>query len=962
MPSRLAELLAAPPAPRSRLNELLTPQPSPTADARPTSQSRLPELLDLDPSQQPKTDLAPLPSPTGIPQEPEGHLGRIGFHAKREIGDIASGIGMLLGKAGETAYETVTEPSTIPENVKGFLSGVVDVGTGVAKSMYTTGRDVLRGDIEALERRPVSVLSDVLLGAGLGTSAAAKAGKVAATAGAPTLAAGLERTATALKPSTWAKAAIDVAEKVPALGKPITAIKQRREINAIVHEAEATKVENTLRDYEKGVTDVIDRLPAKLQALEMLNREGIIAAVRDPAVSAQLKTLPRQTPTIQALQPDEIRQLNEASKAISEIGTKHFEALKEIKAITPEIAEARKALPLGRYALGDDASVEAASAAGRELANQLGIAPGYAHHVFPAKLPENVTRAFSGLVRPGKPGLLQKAEGAFGYSLDPKLSLAMQIQATRNYVFQSQIANAVAKHPLAIKAAQGVAMPEGYAYWNPQEHLRLFRKTIETADEVKKALDAGKQAGIIDDIMAKAILDLADDTSISFLGAAKTEGYFLPKPMVNQLGIWFERSPTGDLVRNLITRPTNEALRTMVLKLSPVHIANTFASGVLATVMGAASPMDLYWAARAPKAFPRQLGAAAGQLAEMKQVLADVVSPANRGPILGAWDDFLRAHPRAEWALSIGPTITGKIDGFFRRAAYLSDARKQQLAGKILSVTDDASEVTRYLESIQATPAAHAQAMQNMRNWFGNYDRLGPVERAVIREIMPFYTWSRHMHRFAAHYPATSPVRQAITRQIGELQRQYANERWQDLGVDPAALTEWEKFYYPTESGRVVGTFGATPVPAAPTEPLETFRSGLGPVPRLLVEQATGTESFTGRPFTTYPGEFVESSRGEMPRPPIVAHAARSLIPRLAQVEELVAGGRLPGAAPLFGKRLPPAQGQQYDALETIARMGLIPFYPKERPMQEIQERRVAPAIRAWMDAMRRRARAEANP
>jgi hypothetical protein len=51
----------------------------------------------------------------------------------------------------------------------------------------------------------------------------------------------------------------------------------------------------------------------------------------------------------------------------------------------------------------------------------------------------------------------------------------------------------------------------------------------------------------------------------------------------------------------------------------------------------------------------------------------------------------------------------------------------------------------------------------------GNYLNLGPVERKVIRNVLPFYSWYRAIASISFHLAADTPGRALLLKQLGEI-------------------------------------------------------------------------------------------------------------------------------------------------------------------------------------------------
>src|SRR5207253_7769971 len=79
------------------------------------------------------------------------------------------------------------------------------------------------------------------------------------------------------------------------------------------------------------------------------------------------------------------------------------------------------------------------------------------------------------------------------------------------------------------------------------------------------------------------------------------------------------------------------------------------------------------------------------------------------------------------------------------------------------------------------------------------WDNLTPIERSVIRPVLPFYGWISHILRYAYHYPIDHPFRAAVT-------ASFARNELADLGTGmPQTLLNSLFLGNPDSNGKVTG-------------------------------------------------------------------------------------------------------------------------------------------------------------
>lgn len=66
--------------------------------------------------------------------------------------------------------------------------------------------------------------------------------------------------------------------------------------------------------------------------------------------------------------------------------------------------------------------------------------------------------------------------------------------------------------------------------------------------------------------------------------------------------------------------------------------------------------------------------------------------------------------------------------------------------------------------------AAHEAAMLLVNKIYMDIDGLAPIERTVLRQIFPFYTFTKQIIRYMLNYPADHPMRAAILGRIAEIE------------------------------------------------------------------------------------------------------------------------------------------------------------------------------------------------
>lgn len=211
------------------------------------------------------------------------------------------------------------------------------------------------------------------------------------------------------------------------------------------------------------------------------------------------------------------------------------------------------------------------------------------------------------------------------------------------------------------------------------------------------------------------------------------------------------------------------------------------------------------------------------------------------------------------------------------------------------------------------TPKRADRALQLTNEWFGDFRSLGPVERGVLRRfIFPFWGFYRHIFQLAMKLPSEYPLKMSVARGMAL----YAEELRQEIGPLPT----WMEGLVPFGLMKPDGTQDFLSV--AGPNPFNVFMDiGLGlfnPAIKVAIEQMTGRDAFTGRPFsdpdvvTPYGSsqqyQIIRGPDGvpidaipveKVTQPPGVA--LLSQIPQYDLAKNLLAGGRAYDTSGLLG-------------------------------------------------------------
>lgn len=297
-----------------------------------------------------------------------------------------------------------------------------------------------------------------------------------------------------------------------------------------------------------------------------------------------------------------------------------------------------------------------------------------------------------------------------------------------------------------------------------------------------------------------------------------------------------------------------------VLALSPRwHVGNIIGNAALATLGAGLSPADIVThvgeARRLVKAFEGGGDVPPQHLQAMERLIAAGFNNPDLAKIENA-----RAIGRA---INKSYHFNGYVDSVNRTMVYLAKHEKGVSAEAAVQMALKAS---------------------------GDFSKMTPFERNVVRRILPFYSWQRHITRLAVSLPLEHPTRVAWTLHLAELQNR--------LHPDPGAENEFNEGTIPLPGGKRLNVRQAFPFSSSFwTDP--SYRGGgyqLNPLIKTSTAALTGFNLGKMKPVS---GKFHEA-RDETPSgfgapvkylpPGAIARLVTQQIPQIQTAQDLVAG------------------------------------------------------------------------
>ena len=174
-------------------------------------------------------------------------------------------------------------------------------------------------------------------------------------------------------------------------------------------------------------------------------------------------------------------------------------------------------------------------------------------------------------------------------------------------------------------------------------------------------------------------------------------------------------------------------------------------------------------------------------------------------------------------------------------------------------------------------------ALRQSLNALGDFTKLSPFEKRVIRRAIPFYTWVRHMAQLSVRLPIEHPLRTAA---ILHISNEFKDaEAWEDM------LPSFMQGFVGLPGDNVLSVQNM--VPFSQPFAITRFGQNLSPQLKLLLANAPGSPArginfLSGRPYSRPPGTAREDEFGrEMPTAPSILNQLRDIPPQLRAFDAL---------------------------------------------------------------------------
>ena len=502
-----------------------------------------------------------------------------------------------------------------------------------------------------------------------------------------------------------------------------------------------------------------------------------------------------------------------------------------------------------------------------------GQKPFYVPVMFDDKL--RASDFFASSTKRYKPGELKKRKIGMGLEenktggkrvYDP-VELANRLDAHRiKLVNTEKMINEVVDNfakPLNLKKDKVL---DGYVPFNPDSFLKFYRGAIDLNEAtLRKIEELGNVDTALKEAIQQSISTLPDDV-VEYLGVTKNNNiYQIPKEVADTLMSGKSKKSSVEAMYDMMTA----GFKRKVLGLSPKwFINNRIGNGIMAGLKGIL-PQDYIKALNKDidKYIPKEI--LGNSLYEAEKTIIGRAGGSDRGTfgnvvrfLGGEFIDTSELKGLEKTKVDLANTLAlpgkamnkitdamfsfnQKFENLERKAVYLKNVDK--LGKKMVKTTgQNIVKQEELLKYVSNNPELQEQIIKSVDNTLGDYINMTPIERRVIRKIVPFYSWYRTITRYTLSLAETNPFRTDLV-----------NKLMQISAEDKEYLPEYQKGsvetgYYGDITGKPLVLNYEHSIPFSTFADTADNPAGvLSPIITRVLEASRGKKFFMDMPYTS---------------------------------------------------------------------------------------------------------------
>jgi hypothetical protein len=824
-----------------------------------------------------------------------GGIGGFAGNLAKDIGSTAVGVLPGLTVAGKAAGEDLLSTFTQPLHPKSeILHKVIEPAAKQEKAYYS--HDVGHH----LYTHPLQPILDALTVASLGTGAAAKIGL-------------LSRERAALVTRSPRAAATGKGPRQTEITSTAPFVRGRqRAVHAVRTKFPEAKVGGELKQYGKGIQsraiqhamENLGPLQPYVQATRRLSpNEWAALHVRATDVHpSDLAEFWKGTPNEKVITDPKVvnlalnpsKRMLAAEPQLRGLSREGEALMVKERRLNPDLADARPGLTKRQVS-------ESLGRPAKEITGQ----PYYFPHTLePVKPSSPLAATGGGKGVPRVPGTMKRSTGALslygnmhlrGDVLGPEF-LRRVVHVKYNEIHNALRRGAVRATGEEIRQRWGGKLPPGWEYVRQNASTRI-PPTLRGEGTERIPLD--QLVPNAEDLHNSA---LSEGFTTPNQAEAHTSGgryYVVPKTTSRAATGEFTRS--SGAVRNFVKKPLT-VWRAAVLGLRPGFLTNNLVGNSLmyAAKTGGQGGLRSLFHAIYETHGPRVAQKALDNAATPPKLRADLTkeffpeqvrgtfgltqSPATSATHIAAGRKVAETGRTITGAI---PRLTSKVAEEYPRRALVHHYIRH--SPEFRNVYQSLPKQTRSFEQaarqvLEGKGGADYQRFisKQVNQALGDYLNLSPVERGVLRNLLPFYSWYRAIATTTYHLAADTPLRANILGQIGRIGREYSDK---ELGAVPSFLK---------------GAIGLGAGPQGTERVLAT--QGLNPYATLEQLRRGGLSDYSQlglNPFLAGPAQYLQRHRGPVSPASLFASPMKDLLANLPPSRLLVP----PGPSKLYPTR-----------------------------------------------------------
>jgi hypothetical protein len=320
----------------------------------------------------------------------------------------------------------------------------------------------------------------------------------------------------------------------------------------------------------------------------------------------------------------------------------------------------------------------------------------------------------------------------------------------------------------------------------PEGYLRFYEDDLTFQKAMLNALGEGDRD--VAEVLQQLLPDEVNKRVAGHMrGVARTtQVYALPADLAKRMLTEMDRSMSA---AGFVFDKVTDVWRAAILPLNPRWMAgNIVGSAGLSLLAGegvamraGSLPGRIAKAAHASGKHPLEVGVGLARQAKAVEKLSErgMKQITLRGKNVGeAYVALSHTYPAevAAKVVNVAYDWNNRFDDFFRQNVFYGRLAKQagqELAeeGKWLRGKGADKLIEERALELLKDPSRYKPALDEMMYFMGNYMDLSPIERGVLRRVMPFWSWYKSMLKLATTMPVETPGRTLAVRGLTELLR-----------------------------------------------------------------------------------------------------------------------------------------------------------------------------------------------